>query len=85
MTENQLIQLVNKEYCFGSAEWWVEKVKAMPKNVWFSPSNSKDCEDFTMCNEMHYHGWAARLSEPIWNNGSYQGNKISFFIKIDQQ
>jgi hypothetical protein len=83
MTIDQLLMKVADEYCFGSSDLWQEKVKSFPKNEWVTPNN-KDGEDFTMYNEMSYHGWADKLIEPLWKNGSFIGNRISFRIKIDQ-
>lgn len=82
MKLEDLLNKVAKEYCFGSQNWWIENVKNLPKNEWFSPSNSND-ESFTICTEIHYHGWCSKKIEPLWSNGSYQGNKIYFFIKIE--
>lgn len=82
MTLDQLLKKVADEYCFGSQDWWIEKVKSYPKNEWFTPNN-KENEDYTCCCEMSHHGWCDKLVEPQWKNGSYLGNKVSFKINID--
>lgn len=78
-----LLKLVAEEYCFGSQDWWQEKVKSLPKNQWFTPTN-KDDENYTVCIDMAYHGWISKMVEPIWHNGSFKGTKVSFYIKIDE-
>lgn len=76
--------MVSEEYCFGSQDWWIEKVKSLPKNAWFSPTN-KDGEEYSVCIDMSTHNWISKMIEPVWSNGSFKGNKISFFIKIDDE
>lgn len=83
MTLDFLLKLAAEEYCFESKEWYQELVKSLPKNEWFEPTN-KDKDVFTACNEMAYHNWISKKTEPIWSNGAHRGNRISFYISIEQ-
>lgn len=84
MTLDYLIKLVAKEYCFGSQDLWIEKVRLFPKNEWITPTN-KNSEDYTMLMDMAHHNWVSKKIEPIWQGDSYHGNRVSFFIKIDDK
>lgn len=82
MTIESLKRRAAKEYNFNgeNKKWWLKKIDSFPKNSWFTP-NEKD-QDFSCCRNLHCIGLCAMKVEPVWNNNSFVGTKISFKIII---
>jgi len=80
--KNKLKETFEKISPVSDKPQYIEALSIFKENEWFSPTNKND-ERYSKCEYLYTCGLIAKKILPIWNNGSFIGNKIMFMYNLN--